>query len=106
MIGPLVALGAADMLQTEHSLRRNFPLIGRGRWLMEAVRPFVRQYFIESETDGAPVPRQFRSVVYQRAKGASDTVPFGTKMDAYRDGYEWVAHSVAAIDSPRRPGAR
>ncbi len=98
VVGPLVALGAHDYLQTEHSLRRNFPLVGRGRWLMEAVRPFVRQYFIESETDGAPVPRQFRSVVYQRAKGASDTVPFGTKMDAYRDGYEWIAHSIAAFD--------
>ena len=104
VVVPLALLGARDMLQTEHSLRRNFPLIGRGRWLMEAVRPFVRQYFIESETDGAPVPRQFRSVVYQRAKGASDTVPFGTKMDAYRDGYEWVAHSIAAIDTHHAPG--
>jgi len=98
VIVPLVALGAIDMRQTEHSLRRNFPLVGRGRWLMEAVRPFVRQYFIESETDGAPVSRMFRSVVYQRAKGASDTVPFGTKLDTYRDGYEWIGHSIAAID--------
>ena len=104
IVVPLVVLGVRDMVQTEHSLRRNFPLVGRGRWLMETVRPFVRQYFIESETDGAPVPRQFRSVVYQRAKGASDTVPFGTKMDAYRDGYEWIAHSIAAIDTHDAPG--
>ena len=98
IVVPLVVLGAIDMNQTEHSLRRNFPLVGRGRWLMETVRPFVRQYFIESETDGAPVARMFRSVVYQRAKGASDTVPFGTKVDTYRDGYEWIGHSIAAID--------
>ena len=41
---PLVAIGFYDMLQTKHSLRRNFPLIGRGRWFMEFVRPFMRQY--------------------------------------------------------------
>ena len=87
------------MLQTEHSLRRNFPLVSRGRWFMEWLRPFFRQYFFESETDGAPVSRMFRSVVYQRAKGQSDTVPFGTKMDTYRSGYEWVAHSMSAIDT-------
>lgn len=98
IVVPLIGIGIVDTLQTRHSIRRNFPLIGRGRWVMEAVRPFIRQYFIESETDGAPVPRVFRSVVYQRAKGSNDTVPFGTKFDTYRDGYEWIAHSIAAVD--------
>ena len=96
---PLIAVGLYDMFQTEHSLRRNFPLVSRGRWLLEGMRPFVRQYLFESETDGAPVSRMFRSVVYQRAKGESDTVPFGTKFDTYRDGYEWIAHSIAAINT-------
>ena len=95
---PGIALGVHDMFQREHSLRRNFPLVSRGRWFMEWLRPFFRQYFFESETDGAPVSRMFRSVVYQRAKAEGDTVPFGTKMDTYRDGYEWMAHSMAAID--------
>ena len=101
---PAVALGVQDMRQTEHSLRRNFPLVSRGRWFMEWIRPFMRQYLFESETDGAPVSRMFRSVVYQRAKGESDTVPFGTKMDAYRSGYEWMAHSMAAIDTHAEEG--
>ncbi len=95
---PGIAIGAYDLNQTKHSLRRNFPLVGRGRWVLEAIRPFLRQYLFESETDGTPINRMFRSVVYQRAKGARDTVPFGTKMDTYRDGYEWIAHSIAAID--------
>lgn len=98
VILPLVAVGVYDMQQTAHSLRRNYPLFSRGRWMLEEIRPFLRQYLFESETDGAPVPRVFRSVVYQRAKGANDTVPFGTKFDTYRDGYEWMAHSLAAID--------
>lgn len=96
---PAIAIGCADMLQESHSLRRNFPLVSRGRWMMEALRPFLRQYLFESETDGTPVSRMFRSVVYQRAKGARDTIPFGTKMDTYRNGYEWISHSMAAVDT-------
>ncbi len=93
---PLIAVGVYDMLQTSHSLWRNFPLVARGRWVMEFFRPFLRQYLLESETDGTPIPRMFRSVVYQRSKGARDTVPFGTKIDTYREGYEWIGHSLAA----------
>ena len=95
--GIAIAIGVQDLLQTRHSLRRNFPLISRGRWVMEFFRPFMRQYLLESETDGVPISRMFRSVVYQRAKGDRDTVPFGTKVDTYREGYEWIAHSMGAI---------
>jgi hypothetical protein len=94
---PLLALGIHDMIQTRHSIRRNFPLLGRARWLMESLRPFVRQYFIESDTDGVPINRMFRSIVYQRAKGEMESVPFGTRVNVYRDGYEWIGHSVSAI---------
>lgn len=99
---PLILLGCFDMLQTKHSLRRNFPLIGRGRWVMEFARPFIRQYFIESDIDGAPVNRMFRSVIYQRAKRSLDTNPYGTKVDTYREGYEWFAHSIAAFHAENR----
>jgi len=98
-ISPFVALGTYDMFQARHSIRRNFPLFGRGRWLMEEIRPFIRQYFVESDTDGAPINRMFRSIVYQRAKGAMETVPFGTRVDTYRTGYEWIGHSLSAIDA-------
>ncbi|HFE32094.1 MAG TPA: FMN-binding glutamate synthase family protein [Gammaproteobacteria bacterium] len=96
-LSPLAALGIYDMLQPQHSIRRNFPLFGRGRWLMEALRPYIRQYFVESDTDGRPINRMFRSIVYQRAKGATETVPFGTRVDTYRDGYEWIGHSLSAL---------
>lgn len=96
LVLPAWIFAVQDSLQQEHSLRRNFPLLGRARWLAEFVRPFVRQYFIESETDGAPVSRMFRSIVYQRAKGDLETIPLGTKVDVYRDGYEWLGHSLGA----------
>ncbi|AWL11531.1 Glutamate synthase (ferredoxin) [Saliniradius amylolyticus] len=89
-------LGLLDLLQKEHSIRRNFPFFGRGRWLMEGLRPFARQYFVESDMDGRPINRMFRSIVYQRAKGAMDSNPYGTKVDVYRAGYEWIAHSMDA----------
>ncbi len=92
----LVLLGLYDMLQTKHTIRRNFPVIGRMRWLMESVRPMIQQYYVESDTSGAPVNRIFRSVVYQRAKQETDTVPYGTKFDVYRIGYEWIGHSLAS----------
>ncbi|MHA7817349.1 MAG: FMN-binding glutamate synthase family protein [Pseudohaliea sp.] len=103
------ALGLVDLAQTEHSLRRNFPLFARARWVAEHLRPFLRQYLLESDMDGAPINRMFRSIVYQRAKGDLDTVPFGTRVDSYREGYEWIGHSIAALnlnDLDRNPRVR
>ncbi len=90
--------GLYDMFQTRHSLMRNFPLFGRARWLMEALRPKLYQYFIESDTDGRPINRIDRNTIYQRAKLETDTMPFGTQMNVYSEGYEWMAHSIAPID--------
>jgi glutamate synthase domain-containing protein 2 len=96
---PFTLTGIYDSLQSRHSLRRNFPLYARIRWAMEILRPFLHQYFVESDTDGTPISRMFRNIVYQRAKGDLESVPFGTRLDTYRSGYEWIGHSIAAISS-------
>ncbi len=96
IILPVAVTGIYDMYQTRHALWRTFPVLGRGRWIMEFLRPYLRQYFFESEIDGAPINRMFRSVIYQRSKGEMDTVPYGTKVDTQRVGYEWIGHSMAA----------
>lgn len=95
LLGPLIALGVADMLQKQQTVRRNFPIIGHGRYLMEMIRPEINQYFVESNNDGKPFSRNERSVIYQRAKGVLDTTPFGTQRDVYAAGYEWINHSLA-----------
>lgn len=95
----LVSLGTYDMQQSNHTLRRNFPLVGRMRWVLEALRPPIRQYFIESDIDGVPISRMLRGLVYRRSKKEVDTLPFGTKMDTYEPGYEWIGHSLKALDS-------
>ena len=102
LVGPMILLGIEDCFQKSQAIRRNFPLLGRFRYLFEAIRPEINQYFVESNSDGVPFSREHRSVVYQRAKNALDTLPFGTQKDVYEVGYEWIKHSLA----PRHVGAR
>ena len=83
-----------DTRQTRHSVLRNYPVIGHLRFLLEFIRPEMRQYFIEGDNEAAPFSRQQRSLVYQRAKGDSDKRPFGTQMNVSSVGYEWINHSL------------
>lgn len=91
----LTIVGYYDILQTRHTIMRNYPVLGRLRYLLEDLRPKMYQYFIESDIDGRPFNRVDRSTVYQRAKGVRDTIPFGTQLDVYAEGYEWICHSIA-----------
>ncbi|NMT62882.1 FMN-binding glutamate synthase family protein [Marinobacter orientalis] len=95
VIGPFIALGIRDLFQKKHTLLKIYPVVGHFRYLFESVRRELQQYFVESDLDGAPVNREFRSLIYQRAKKDNDTRAFGTIFDVYRDGYEWVNHSLA-----------
>ena len=90
----LTLVGISDMLQPSRSVLRNYPVIGHLRYLLEFIRPEMRQYFIESDNEAAPFSRQQRSLVYQRAKGEPDKRPFGTQKDVGATGYEWISHSM------------
>ena len=91
----LTGVGVHDLKQTRHAILRNYPVIGHLRFLFEFIRPEIRQYFIESDSEAAPFSRAQRSLVYQRAKGEPDNQPFGTHLDVGKQGYEWVNHSMA-----------
>ena len=91
----LVGVGVYDLRQTKRSILRNYPVIGHMRFMMEFVRPEIRQYFIESDNEATPFSRAQRSLVYQRAKNEPDKRPFGTQLDVHAEGYEWMNHSVA-----------
>ena len=97
---PLIFLGLSlvglyDLQQQHHAILRNYPIIGHLRFMLETIRPEIRQYFLESETEAAPFSRAQRGLVYSRAKGASDKRPFGTQLDVRAVGYEWINHSIA-----------
>jgi glutamate synthase domain-containing protein 2 len=91
----LAAVGIVDLVQTRHAVLRNYPILGHARFLFEMIRPEIRQYLIESDTDAVPFSRQQRAIVYQRAKQDLDKRPFGTQLDAYATGFEWINHSIA-----------
>ena len=93
----LTLVGIYDLLQRNHSILRNYPLIGHLRYLMEELRPEIQQYFIERNTDGTPFDRDVRDLVYQRAKGTKDVDPFGTERNVYRPGYESFSHSMVPV---------
>jgi len=95
-----VAVGVRDLLQSEHSIQRNYPVIGHIRWMVEFIRPEIRQYLLESNEEAAPFSRDQRSLVYQRSKGEVGEQPFGTLFDVYRDGYEFLGHSIVPAKAP------
>ena len=96
----LSLLGYVDYVQPRQAIRRNYPVLAHFRFFFEYIRPEIRQYFIESDTEELPYSRAQRSIVYQRAKGVPDKRPFGTQVDVYQPDYEWINHSMAPADIP------
>ncbi len=94
----LIAWWCYDFFQTESAVIRNFPLIGRFRDVAVWMRPKIHQYFVESDTEGRPFDKTLRDIVYHRADQSEDTSAFGTLLDVYEEGYEWMNHSIAPID--------
>ncbi len=90
----LFLLGLLDLWQPHHAVRRNYPILGNLRFILEYIRPEIRQYFVEDDITPTPFSRTMRAIVYQRAKHQTDKRPFGTRMDVYAAGYEWLNHAM------------
>jgi glutamate synthase domain-containing protein 2 len=91
---PLALVGVSDLLQPSHAILRNYPIIGHLRFILESIRPELRQYVIEDERDPLPFSREHRALVYRRAKNVLDSQPFGTVKDVGAVGYGWISHSI------------
>ena len=75
---PLTALGVFDVAQASHAILRNYPIIGHLRYLIEEIRPSIRQYLIEDDRDPVPFSREQRNVAYRRSKDIHSTaIPSG-----------------------------
>lgn len=94
LLVPLLGIAVWDFFQTAHTLRRNYPLIARVRWIAEELRPFAQSYFVEGDLEGRPFSHQERALIYARAKGDQDAHPMGTELDVYSEEYEWLGHSI------------
>ena len=93
----LAVLGFRDYFKSTHPVRANYPLMGRLRYLLESIRPELRQYFWESDTDETPYSRNQRAMVYQRAKDNQAKRSFGTEKAVYEEEFNWLNHSVNPI---------
>lgn len=96
----LTGLGTFDVVQTQHSVLRNYPILGHFRYGLETLRPELQQYFVERDTEGTPFDRNARSLIYERAKGDNEEKPFGTERNVYASGSQWLVHSVAPLKPP------
>lgn len=96
----LSLLGWHDLRQTHRAVIRNFPVSGHIRFIFDRLRPAIRQYLFESDREKAPFSYQQRSLVYSRAKNMSDSLAFGSLIDPYQTGYEWLMQSLAPAPNP------
>src|ERR671917_2589290 len=89
----LAAVAARDLLQREHTLLRNFPVIGHARYLLESIGPELRQYLVAGDNEERPFTRDQRRWVYASAKRENNYFGFGTDNDLeYTAGYAVINH--------------
>ena len=97
-IGALVALvlvlGVWDIVQTKHTIRRNFPVVGRLRYLLERIGPELRQYIVTGNDEERPFSRDQRRWVYASAKQENPYFGFGTDNKMNLPQYLLVRHSA------------
>ncbi|MCB2050428.1 MAG: FMN-binding glutamate synthase family protein, partial [Novosphingobium sp.] len=98
--GGLVLLGLYDWFQRGWTVTRNFPIAGHIRQLAYQLRPYLRAYIVEDDLGGTPYSYEARHLVHARARGSSDTHPFGTERDVEAADYHWITHSVSPCDTP------
>ena len=77
----IAVLYVIDRTQTEHTVRRNYPVIGRFRYWFEHLGEFFRQYFFAMDREEMPFNRAERSWVYRASKGVDATQAFGSTRD-------------------------
>lgn len=99
----IISLGLYDVFQKDHAVLRVYPVIGHMRYLLEMIGPEIRQYFVENDTDGKPINRNDRTYIYQRAKLARNTHPFGTELNVEESNYQWIQHSIYPAILPEKP---
>ncbi len=103
VIVALIIVGIYDIF-SRHNVLTNYPVIGHLRYMLEFIRPELRQYFFESETSGRPFNRLQRDVVNQRADGRESIMPFGTIRDIQASGYDFAEHSLAVRELDQAGG--
>ena len=100
-VAGLAAVAVRDLLQREHTLLRNFPVLGHGRYLIEAIGPELRQYLVAGNNEERPFTRDQRRWVYASAKKENNYFGFGTDNDLEQSpSYLVVRHAAFPLQEP------
>lgn len=99
--GPLICIGIYDIFQKKHAILRNFPVVGHLRYILESISPEIQQYFVERRTDGTPIDKNVRAIIYERSKNLGATHPFGTENNISKEGYEFIVQSLYPAAVPQ-----
>ena len=97
---PLALLGFRDWRQTRWTLMRNYPAAAHIRGLGLRLRPYLRAYIVEGDREGRPFDMRSRNLVHARARGFTDTIPFGSELEMAAGDYEWLGHSIDPAEDP------
>ena len=90
----LILLGIRDYTQKEHTILRNFPIVGHTRYILQRVGPGMRQYWVTNDKEEQPFNRDERSWVYRTAKNIDNHFGFGTTEQQYGIGYPIIKHAA------------
>jgi glutamate synthase domain-containing protein 2 len=102
--GALVFLFIRDITQKKHSVLRNYPVIGRFRYLFEQLGEYFRQYFFAGDRDEMPFNRATRGWVYRLAKNEGGIIGFGSTYDLHKPGsLIFVNHPFPVLEEERQP---
>src|SRR5215204_6275651 len=94
-LSAVAAVAARDLLQREHTLLRNFPVLGHARYLLEEIGPELRQYLVAGNNEERPFTRDQRRWVYASAKKDNNYFGFGTDNDLeFTAGYPVINHKT------------
>lgn len=106
-VSALAGLATHDLLQRQHAVLRNYPVVGRARKLLESIGPELRQYIIANNNEERPFTRDQRRWVYASAKRENNYFGFGTDNDIeYTAGYPVIKHRTFGRTIPASSPAR
>lgn len=99
----LSLIAGYDLIQKKHAIWRNFPVLGRARWIFELLGPELRQYLFMGDREERPFDRVTRSYVYATAKGQNNKIGFGTQRDYTAPGEVQFLPSMFPIAEAKMP---
>ncbi|MFD1408629.1 FMN-binding glutamate synthase family protein [Kroppenstedtia eburnea] len=86
-VGLLIYLFLFDRRQKEHSILRNYPILGKMRYFLEKIGPELRQYLFNNDNEGKPFSRNRYQQIVKRGKYLQDLIGFGSERDFGEPGY-------------------